>query len=456
VATDPPALSAAHLTARLEAAPISRWHLAPRLVMGGATFLDAFDTLAIAFVLPVLVPLWQLSPADVGWLIAAGFIGQFAGSVLFGALAERYGRVRSAAAATALMSAVSLACAGADSFIALTVLRFVQGIGVGGEMPVAAVYVSELSRADSRGRFLLLYQLVVPVGLFVTGQVGALVVPAFGWPMMFLIGGVPGLVVAAMMLRLPESPRWLIANGRLSEAHAVIAAIEASAGHRHEPPAAQDHPPTRRSGDGVIATRWTELLRPQYRLRTLVVWTLWASAGFFVNGMGNWMPVLYNSIYGLSLEQSLRAGTLNTMLGIVVLGACAVSIDRVGRRRWAGSAFALGAAALFVLGFFAADSVGAVLVLSTAGYAIVGSINSVLYLYTPEIYPTRVRAIGAGSAASWIRVASAASQLFVGYLLTAAGVGAVYLAFALAAVVGLVAATFMLETSNRRLEDIAA
>jgi putative MFS transporter len=144
------------------------------------------------------------------------------------------------------------------------------------------------------------------------------------------------------------------------------------------------------------------------------------------------------------------------MIAVIMLAVCALSIDRVGRRRWTACAFAGGAAALSALGFFAADSVGAALVLATAGYGIVGSINSVLYLYTPEIYPTRMRALGAGSAASWIRVASAASQLFVGYLLTVAGVGTVYLAFSVVAIVGLIAASFMLETSNRRLEDIAA
>jgi putative MFS transporter len=204
------------------------------------------------------------------------------------------------------------------------------------------------------------------------------------------------------------------------------------------------------------AARWTDLVRPQYRQRTLVVWTLWASAGFFVNGLGNWMPVLYNSVYGLSLADALRAGTLNTMVGVIVLAVCAFSIDRTGRRRWVAAAFASGAAALTALGLFAADSVRAALVLTTAGYGIVGSINSVLYLYTPEIYPTRMRALGAGSAASWIRAASAASPLFVGYLLTAGGIASVYLAFAVAAFVGVSAAAFMLETSRRPLEEVAA
>ena len=138
--------------------------------------------------------LWGISAVEIGWLIAAGYLGQFAGALLFGALAERYGRVRSAAGATALMSVMSLACALAGNFPALLALRLVQGIGVGGEMPVAAVYINELSKAHGRGRFFLLYEMIFPVGLMVTGQVGALVVPTLGWQVMFLIGGIPGLV----------------------------------------------------------------------------------------------------------------------------------------------------------------------------------------------------------------------------------------------------------------------
>src|SRR6185503_19870779 len=185
--------------------------------------------LSLAFVLPVLAPEWRLSSAQIGWLIAAGYLGQFVGALVFGTLAEWFGRVRSAAGATALMSIMSLACAGAGSLPGLLALRFVQGIGVGGEMPVAAVYINELSRAQGRGRFFMLYEMIVPVGLMARGQIGALLVPAFGWQTMFLIGAIPGLVVTFLLARLPESPRWLIAKGRLREAEQAVQQMEASA-----------------------------------------------------------------------------------------------------------------------------------------------------------------------------------------------------------------------------------
>ena len=445
--------SAAALIARLERVPFSRWHLRARVIMGSATFFDAFDALSLAFVLPVLVPLWKISAVEIGWLIAAGYLGQFVGALLFGGLAERYGRVPSAAGATALMSIMSLACALAGNFPTLLVLRLIQGIGVGGEMPVAAVYINELSKAKGRGRFFMLYEMIFPVGLMVTGQVGALVVPTLGWQVMFLIGAIPGLVIAGLLLRLRESPRWLIARGRLSDAEAIIREIEASAPADLEaPPAIQE---MAAPGVGNNRTRWIELLSPIYRGRTAIVWMLWASAYFITNGLNNWMPTLYNRVYGLSLEQSLRAGTLTNVAQVVILLGCAFAIDRTGRRRWMTICFAAGAVLLAALGTFASGSVTAVIVLVTLSYGIVGSVNAVLYLYTPEIYPTRMRAIGTGSATCWLRLASAAGPLLVGYLVASQGTGAVFLMFAAAGVIGAIAATQVLETRNRRLEDIA-
>jgi putative MFS transporter len=99
--------------------------------------------------------------------------------------------------------------------------------------------------------------------------------------------------------------------------------------------------------------------------------------------------------------------------------------------------------------------VTAVIILVTVAYGVVGSVNAVLYLYTPEIYPTRMRAIGTGAATCWLRLASAAGPVLVGYLVAARGTGAVFLMFAAAGLIGAFAATGMLETRNRRLEEIS-
>jgi putative MFS transporter len=445
------------LIARLEALPFSRWHVRARVIVGSATFFDAFSALSLAFVLPVLVRLWGITPSQIGWLIATGYLGQFVGALVFGALAERYGRIPSVAGATVLMSAMSLACAVAGNFETLLALRLVQGIGIGGEMPVAAVYINELSKAKGRGRFFLLYELIFPIGLMMTGQIGAVLVPTLGWQVMFVIGGIPGLLISALLLRLPESPRWLVAKGRLADADAVIREIEASAtGSGIGDPGSENATGTGfRIPHPASRTRAAELLSPVYRQRTAIAWTLWAAAYFITNGLNNWMPTLYSSVYHLSLAQALRAGTFNNIAQVAVLLVCAFAIDRAGRRRWTVAGFVAGAVLLAMLGTFAAHSVVSVIVLVTISYGIVGSVNAVLYLYTPEIYPTRMRAIGTGAATCWLRLASAAAPILVGYLVTASGTGAVFLMFAGAGAVGAVAGLGMLETRNRRLEELA-
>jgi putative MFS transporter len=452
-----PALTAEALIARLERAAITRWHVRARVVVGSATFFDAFDALSLAFVLPVLAREWALTSAEVGWLIAAGYLGQFAGALFFGALAERVGRIPSAAAATALMSITSLGCAMSSSFASLVAMRLVQGVGVGGEMPVAAAYINELSKARGRGRFFLLYELIFPIGLMAAGQIGALAVPAFGWPVMFLIGGIPGLVVAALLIRLPESPRWLIGQGRLADAARVIAEIEASAGTTARsatdiPQASGLAPSMPRNGDRAS---WAELVSATYRSRTLVVWSLWASVYFITNGLNNWMPTLYNRIYGLDLGTALRAGTLTNVAQVAVLLMCSLAIDRIGRRRWTAACIVIGAVLLLALAALAATSVVMVVLVVTSSYALLGSVNAVLYLYTPEIYPTRMRALATGAATCWLRLASAVGPVLVGYLVEARGPAAVFLMFGGVGLAGAAAATRMLETRNRTLEEIA-
>ena len=443
-------VDAASLISRLENVPFSRWHTKARVVVGSATFFDAFDALSLAFALPVLIGLWHITPQETGLLISSSYVGQFIGAILFSSIAEKFGRIRSAAAATALMSIMSLSCVLAGNFPELLAFRFVQGIGVGGEMPVAAAYISELSKAQGRGRFFMLYQMIFPIGLMATGQIGAWVVPAFGWKAIFWIGGVPGLVVTLLLTRLPESPRWLISKDRLSEAERIIKQIESTSASPVSKSEAAAIPPMR-----LQRGRWWELLGSNYRSRTLIVWVLWASAYFVTNSLNNWLPSLYSTVYHLPLQRSLRAASMTNVAQVAVLIACFLCIDRIGRNTWTFVSLVAGGGALLILGLVGSNTVGSVVVLATLSYGIIGSVNAVLYLYTSEIYPTRMRAIGTGLATCWLRLASAVGPFIVGRVVSSKGTDSVFLMFAAVAIVGALAATRMIETRARRLEAIA-
>src|SRR5947209_3267843 len=117
------------LVARIERLRMSRWHVKARVIMGIATFFDAFDVLAVAYVLPVLAGLWKLTPQQIGLLISMGFVGQIAGALLFGWLAERIGRIRSATYSMALFSVMSLLCAFSWNLTSLLAFRTIQESG---------------------------------------------------------------------------------------------------------------------------------------------------------------------------------------------------------------------------------------------------------------------------------------------------------------------------------------
>jgi MFS transporter, putative metabolite:H+ symporter len=445
-----PAAIAAELTGRLESVPFTRWHVWPRVIMGSAIFFDAFSALALASAMPVLRNLWHLTPGEIGLILATSYFGQLPGALLFGWLGERIGRVRATTYTTAIMAAGSLACALTGNFTQMFVCRLLQGIGIGGAMPVAASYVNEISRAEGRGRFFMLYETIFPVGFVVVGFLGAFLVPRLGWNALFLLGFVPGLVIMVLVMRLPESPRWLIRRSRFEEAENVIREIEASTLERHLVAVNPEN-----IASQIRTSRWSELFSPAYRSRTLIVWTIWATAYGVTNGVVNWAPTLYNAVYHLPLQVALSAAPLGNVTQVLVLAACIFLIDRIGRRTWMTACFVFGGALLAILGLVGAQNVTAVIVLVTASYGVMSTINTVLYLYTPEIYPTRMRAIGTAAGTCWLRLASAAGPFVVGRMMETTRIAAIFLLFAGISLLGALAAAHAIETRNRRLEDIA-
>ena len=438
------------IVARLERLPPSAWQVKTRIIVGVATFFDAFDALAIASVLPVLAPLWKLSPDQIAWMISAGFLGQLIGALLFGWLAERHGRMTAMIWSIALFSAMSLVCALAWDYKSLLAFRALQGIGLGGEVPVAAVFISELAKARGRGRFVLLYELVFPVGLVAASLAGLWIVPHLGWQYMFVVGALPGLLALVLRRLIPESPRWLATRGRNAEAESAMkhieTAVETATGQKL--PAAKPSVPVVQKPASLA-----DLFGRLYLRRTLVVWVIWFAAYFVNYGLTIWLPTVYRTVFKLPLEQSLRYGLITQAAGLIGTLICALAIDGVGRRLWFALSFAAAAVALAALAAYPAPTAEQVLTCMTIAYFFTSTINIGVYLYTPELYPTRVRALGVGTATAWLRFASILGPILVGRLIPS-GLPAVFVAFAAAAgIAAVITGLFAVETKGRVLEE---
>jgi putative MFS transporter len=444
--------TAESISARLERLPVTRRLSTIRVVIGAATFFDAYTVLAIAFAMPLLVREWKLSPAEVGMILSFGYLGQLIGAVVFGWLAERIGRLRVLWLTILLFVSMDIACLFATGAVSMMICRFIQGIGTGGEVPVASAYVNEMIGARHRGRFFLLYEVIFPVGLMFAGAVGYFLVPVCGWKAMFLVGLVPAVLMIPLRFLMPESPRWLAASGRLEDADAIVTAFERSAERQGfvlaEPWPAQ--PLVNARSD------WRELMRGTYRAHTLMIWTLWFCVYMVINGLITWMPTLYREVFKLPLPTSLAYGFITSACGVVASIICALLIDRVGRRNWYAAAFALGILPLAALAVSGADTAMQVLVLVSLAYAIVQTIAFSLYLYSAELYPTRLRAFGTGCGSAWLRLGSSAGPLVVGYVSGALGIGAVFAVFACVLALGAVVTwVFAVETAGKPLETLS-
>ena len=183
-------------------------------------------------------------------------------------------------------------------------------------------------RTRGRGRFLLLYELVFPVGLVAAVLVGAWLVPNLGWQSLFVVGAFPALIVFFMQRLLPESPRWLATHGRYAEADAVLTTIEKSTERstkRSLPPPQPVVTAQERSAS------FADLFGPQYLKRTLTSWAIWSCCYFCTFGLATWLPSIYRSVFQLSVSDALSYSVVTQVVGLGGCLVCALSIDLVRR-----------------------------------------------------------------------------------------------------------------------------
>ncbi len=441
------------ISARIERLPFSRWHMKMGLIVATGWFFDGFDALAIAYVLPVLIPMWHLNFGQIGFLISAGYIGQLIGSIFFGWLGEKIGRVPVFRYTLILYTIMSVACGFATTYDALVWMRVIQGLGLGGEIPILAAYIGEFAKATHRGRYGLGFQLWFSISFIFVSGISYFVVPHWGWEAMFFIGAIPAVILLPMRAFMPESPRWLANKGRYVEADAILTKIEddiSEHGAKPLPPIPTDVAPVKPS-----TARFTDLLSGIYRKRTLAVWTIWFCTYIIVYGLNTTVPSLLRTVYHASLEQSIIYGFFASGLGLCFTVTGIFFIDKYGRK----PLFALGqlcsAIPLLLLAYYSAPTMNIIAVMGLAMLA--SAFNSILALglstYNAELYPTEMRALGVGVGNAWVRLAAVIGPIFLGWAIPNIGLNNAYAVYAVFGIIGgLTVILFAVETKGKVLE----
>jgi putative MFS transporter len=447
---------------RLDRLPFTRKHGRLLGTAGIGWALDAMDVGLISFVIAALAQQWALTSIETSWIASIGFVGMAIGATVGGLLADRIGR-RSVFALTLLVYGIATgASALVGSLAALLVLRFVVGLGLGAELPVASTLISEFAPKKIRGRVVVWLEAFWAVGWIIAAVIGTFVVSASddGWRWGLAIGMAPAIFSIAVRWGMPESVRYLLSKGRVDEAERTVREFEAAA----EVPApagpsretqTTDASRSRRT-DGAVSAASPDASEPKLsiwsptlRRRTIALWTVWFCINFSYYGAFIWIPSLLVE-QGFSLVRSFEFTLIITVAQLPGYAAAAFLIEKWGRRPTL-TVFLIGSAC--AAAWYGTASTEAMIIAAgcTLSFFNLGAWGA-LYAIGPELYPTNVRGTGTGAAAGFGRIASILAPLAVPFLIASGGSIVLFGVFALAFAIAAIAAWTLPEQRGTALE----
>lgn len=398
------------LVSRVQRLPIGRFHYNLLGIVGLGWMFDAMDTGIIAFIMTKLVHDWGLTPTESGWIVSIGFVGMAIGAVFSGALADRFGRKNVFASTMVLYSIATALCAFAPNLTVLLVCRFLVGLGLGGQLPVAVTLVSEYIPAQVRGRFIVLLESFWGLGWLVAALVSYFLIPHFGWHIAFLIGGLPLFYVWVILTKVPESVPYLINRNRIVEAHQLIQKLEQQAGVEviqeiEVLPVAHQQ-----------KVSFQQLWQKPFVRRTLMLWLIWFGIVFSYYGIFTWLPSLLVK-QGYDIVKSFEYVLFMILAQLPGYIVASWLVEKLGRKATLAGFIGLCAVSAYFFGQSSSDNSimfwGCLMSFFNLGAW------GVLYTYTPEQYPTNIRAFGSGWAAAVGRIGGIVAPMVVTSLMVA-------------------------------------
>lgn len=369
---------------------------------------DGFDTAAIGFIAPAIRAQWHLSASALAPLFGAGLFGLMTGALLFGPLADRYGRKRILICSVFFFGLTSLAAVWSPSIGWLVGLRFLTGLGLGGAMPCAITMTSEYCPAARRSTLVTMMFCGFTVGSAVGGLASAQLLVQFGWHGVLFLGGIlPLLLVPVLAGWLPESLRFLVLQQRPAAQQAALIRRLAPGLSTLPQLTAREH---------SIGTPVAELFSKRYAVGTMLLWGSFFMSLLIIYLISSWLPTLLTNTGASLSKASLVTSTfqIGGTLGAIVLGRC---MDKVGSYRTLAVAYLLGAVCVALSGMSAGQLWMLVLSIFGVGAFVSGSQVGANAL-AAQFYPTHSRATGVSWANAAGRCGSVVGSLCGGWMMS--------------------------------------
>lgn len=369
---------------------------------------DGYDLVIYGVALPLLMQQWSLTAVQAGLLASAALFGMMFGAMIFGTLSDRLGRKKTIMICVTLFSGFTFLGAFATNPVEFAILRFIAGLGIGGVMPNVVALMTEYAPKKIRSTLVAIMFSGYAIGGMTSALLGAWLVKDMGWQIMFLIAGIPLLMLPIIWKFLPESLAFLIKSGKEEQAKQIINKLL---------PTRDIHKNTQLVFNENIhhEAPVKALFQDGRAFSTFMFWIAFFMCLLMVYALGSWLPKLMLQA-GYSLGASmlfLFALNIGGMVGAIGGGALA---DRFHLKPVITSMFVIGAAALILLGFNSPQIVLYSLI-ALAGAATIGS-QILLYTFVAQFYPTTVRSTGMGWASGIGRIGAIIGPVLTGALLT--------------------------------------
>jgi putative MFS transporter len=446
---------------RIDQLPVTPTQRRATIAVGLGLFFEFYEVFLTGVLSSVLVGEFGLTKAQLPLVLASTFIGMFIGALVLGRLADRLGRRGAFLLNLAVYSLFSLLGAFSMNAAWLVVTRFLAGVGLGAELPLADTYLTDLLPARRRGKYIACAYTIGFIGVPVVGFAAhSLTATSWigiaGWRWMFVIGAVGGFIVLLLQRGLPESPRWLASVGRTKEADRIVSRLEAEARGSAELAAgaaapviteARPAPTAPRRPAGVRA-----LLEPPYNKRTvmMLVFHVFQTIGYY--GFGTMVPLVL-AAKGYPVSQSLLFTGL-TYLGYPIGSALSLPLVERFERKYLVVAAGL-AMAVFGVAFGFSNTMVLILAFGFLYTAVSNVFSNAYHIYQAEIFPTHLRSTASSGTYALSRLATAAMPFVLVPVLDGAGVGALFAIVCAAMVVVAVDVTALgPRTTGRRLEAV--